>query len=730
MKLCPTCRTKYPDDANFCPQETCATPAGPQRLDPIVDAPAARFELGERIGGGASGEVWQARDTQGGGEVAYKIAAAAALPTAAAIDRAQRELKQLSRAQSDKIAKLIDHGKTADGRLFVVTELCAGEALDRVIASAGAMPLDRAQAIIAQVGEALLEGQKVGVVHHDVATKNLLLGPGDKIKVINFAVPRPVTDKVFGMPEFLSPEQAEGKPVDQRSNTYSLGTVLYTLLTGAPPFAGGEARDVIDRQLHKEPEPPSRRNPNGGISAETDRIVLKALEKSSSRRHLTLRQFLTDVEGLTAAGKPAQAATSGGATRDVGFAKTMMFAGGAADVANLVAQATATRAAAVAAPAAAAGAGIAPAGAAAVAAAPVAPAPSPPPSTPPPVPVAPARVPAAVAATLVASPAALQVAHGMAPPAAATTPPVPVAPPLAATPPPLSLAAAPPPVVTPPAAAAPAAPGPSPGPSPHRLTSPPPLSGEPPTRKEEAQVADNSNKPGDKPGAAPAKGGKPGAFRETLWFKKGDVEQMVAEAKAKAAAAKGGKPDAGEAEIPGEDARPLEDRYADDGSVSLDDRKKFSLRTGGTATAMPAVGASIPGERMSESEMLNEIGGGKKTIILIGAVVVAVVVILVLVMSGGKKEEGGGGSAEKKAAAAGAVPAAAPSTEPAPGGKAGAAAGAPTSPAGAVPTAAAPAAAAGGGKPAATKPLSGAAAAKPRAAAFRKGGKSSKKKQR
>ena len=85
------------------------------------------------------------------------------------------------------------------------------------------MPLDRAKKIVAQIGEALLEGQKVGVVHHDLSAKNVLVGANDEVKVINFVAPWPVTETVFGVPEYLSPEQAEGKLVDQRSNTYSLG---------------------------------------------------------------------------------------------------------------------------------------------------------------------------------------------------------------------------------------------------------------------------------------------------------------------------------------------------------------------------------------------------------------------------------------------------------------------------------------------------------------------------
>src|SRR4051794_36921742 len=126
MKFCPNCQSQYPDDANFCPQEGCATGQGPRRLEPVVNAaqanaaqanaapahaapthaaPAARFQMESQLGGSRSGEVWRARDTQTGETVAYKVVAQASLPTTATLERAQRELKQLQRSQSSRLAR-------------------------------------------------------------------------------------------------------------------------------------------------------------------------------------------------------------------------------------------------------------------------------------------------------------------------------------------------------------------------------------------------------------------------------------------------------------------------------------------------------------------------------------------------------------------------------------------------------------------------------------------------
>jgi hypothetical protein len=156
-----------------------------------------------------------------------------------------------------------------------------------------------------------------------------------------------------------------------------------------------------------------------------------------------------------------------------------------------------------------------------------------------------------------------------------------------------------------------------------------------------------------------------GTFRETLWFKKGDVDQMVAEARARVEAARGKGP-AEEPEAPAEDARPLEDRYVDDGTVTTEDRKKFSLRSGGTATALPTVG-SVPGERMSEAEMVGEIGGRKRMIIIGGLVAVGLAVAAVIGLGfRGKNVAKSAASMAPVAAPASAEPPAPPPPAPAP----------------------------------------------------------------
>lgn len=644
MKVCPTCHNQYPDDANFCPREECAGEGGPQKLTWLaapVPAAAARFTLVSRLGGNTSGELWQASDSETGAAVAYKKIAEGIFQTPLLKERCLRELKQLQRATSPRIARVIEAGRGTDGALFVVSELVSGEPLDRVVRSSGPMPLERAKRIVAQIGEALLDGQKVGLVHRELNAKNILLQADDALKVLNFTLPRTPAAHPLGIAEFMSPEQAEGKLVDQRSNTYSLGAILYFLLTGSAPVVGDTVAAVIEAITKGEIAPPSIRR-GGGLTAEVDRVVLKALDKSSSRRPLTLRQFLGEVAGLVVSdeehlltsaalarqhepGSGPAKESSGPTPTDAGFTRTVMFAGGSAEIHKLVAEAVAARDA------------TAPAAGDAVP------------------PVAASRQESTSASAAVRASAS----NGRGEGSAATS---------------AGIAGAPPSAASPPRADAPPT-SPSVAGELHGLPTPPPTHNTPTPA---SQLP--AGTPGRPAGEAAAPGGN---FRETLWFKKGDVDQMVADARAKmaekaekaaagsaasapvevavspigAAAVHGavlGTPTSDSGPAASAEVKPLEDRYLDDGTVTVDDRKKFSLRSGPNTAGHSLRGAAVvPGERMSETEVLEEIGGGRRMLVI--ALVVVVGLVAAGVIWALTRGAGHGGSA---------APAPAPTAEP------------------------------------------------------------------
>ena len=313
MKVCPKCGTQYGDDANFCTADAgrlvaMAAPAA-------TAAPAAsgllggRFQLGQRVGGGATGAVHRATDTQApdpaGATVAIKLIAPAVMMPAAQGQRVERELKLLERVQAAEVARVLASGRQGD-QVWVATEWVEGGLPLSAQVEAGLVDGERAVELIAAIGVALLDAAKAGLVHRDLAPKNVLVA-GDAIKLINFAVPTP-GDKVRGVPGFVSPEAIEGKPIDQRSTTYSLGALAYFVLTGQAPHRG-EASAIHAAQLSGLLTPPSAQ---ARISPGFDAVLARAMERNPARRYLTLKQFLDDLAKVKVGGPdPATTAPFG-----------------------------------------------------------------------------------------------------------------------------------------------------------------------------------------------------------------------------------------------------------------------------------------------------------------------------------------------------------------------------------------------------------------------------------
>ncbi|MBL9017403.1 MAG: serine/threonine protein kinase, partial [Myxococcales bacterium] len=317
MKLCPKCQKQFSDDANFCPVDAA-------RLIPLqtqaagADSLTARFELGDKLGGSRTGTVYRARDKQSGAQVAVKVVAPQVVSLPGVAQRLERELKQLERVQSGGVAKVIASGKrpaAAGGEeTWVAMEMLDGaQTLAEAIGARGPIAPDAASHLIEVIGEALIEAAQVGVVHRDLAPKNVLFA-GHDVKLINFSLPVPTTEKVPGVPEFVAPEQVDGKAVDQRSNLYNLGALYYYVLTGQTVHAG--STDEVHRaHVNGSIRTPSSLAP---VPAPVEAVIMRALDRSPTKRFLTVRQFVDEV-GRVARGETDPRATQ--AMGKVGRAK-------------------------------------------------------------------------------------------------------------------------------------------------------------------------------------------------------------------------------------------------------------------------------------------------------------------------------------------------------------------------------------------------------------------------
>jgi eukaryotic-like serine/threonine-protein kinase len=605
MKLCPKCQKQFSDDANFCPVDAA-------RLVPLEmqaaggDSLGARFDLGARLGGGRTGAVHRATDKTTAKPCIVKLIAPSVVALPGVAQRLERELKQLERVHSAGVARVLASGKRGD-ETWVATELIEGaRTLSEAITARGPIPVDDAANLVEVIGEALIEAAQVGVVHRDLAPKNVLFA-GQDVKLINFSLPVPTSERVPGVPEFVAPEQVEGRPVDQRSNLYSLGALYYYVLTGQTVVSGATPDDVHRQHTSAAIRPPSQLI---AVPAPVEAIILRALDRSPTRRFLTVRQFVDEVTrvGHAEVIELKQTMSMGRAGRPRGeLVQTLLGVRGAAGLAALGAPppATVPSSAAV----------TAPLGTPAIRSAPVQPAPVPvqpapqgldgPPAMPPPREAQPSAMAAALAApptamTPLAPPTADAARSPWAPPAAHDPGPA-----LAAAPPapqPMTPAA---PVVAAPVVAAPVVAAP-------QVAAP------------QVAAAPAGKKKADE---EPASKGK---FRETMWFKKGDLDAQAAVAAAEERA-RSGKEVANDKA----DSKPIDERYNDDGSITRGDKEKYSLRTGATQmmTAVKDTRASQSLAKVSEDALIGEMKGGRGKIIVAIAIGLAALVALILIMA-------------------------------------------------------------------------------------------------
>ncbi|MDX1893342.1 Stk1 family PASTA domain-containing Ser/Thr kinase [Mycolicibacterium sp. 050158] len=266
---------------------------------------SGRYELGEILGFGGMSEVHLARDVRLDRDVAVKVLRADLARDPSFQLRFRREAQNAAALNHPAIAAVHDTGEadTTAGTLpYIVMEYVDGVTLRELIHDDEPVDPQRAIEIIADACQALNFSHQHGIIHRDVKPANIMVTKAGAVKVMDFGISRalhdsgtPVTQAgaVVGTAQYLSPEQASGKPVDARSDVYALGCVLYELLTGEPPFVGDSPVAVAYQHVRSAPSAPSKRNP--AISPELDAVVLKALAKDPADRYQSAADMRSDL---------------------------------------------------------------------------------------------------------------------------------------------------------------------------------------------------------------------------------------------------------------------------------------------------------------------------------------------------------------------------------------------------------------------------------------------------
>ncbi len=245
-----------------------------------------RYALREVLGTGGMATVWRATDDVLGRDVAVKVLNSEYAADVSFLDRFKREARNVAALSNSRIVTVFDWGLD-DTTPYIVMELLAGKTLRQLLDEAVTLPVRQAITIAAAVCDALEAAHAAGLVHRDVKPANIALS-GREVKVLDFGIARTEvpgatrTQAVLGTAAYLSPEQASGEAVGPQADLYSLGCVLFEMLTGTPPFTADSEVGVAYRQVHDDPGPPSARR--SGLPGKLDEVVRQLLAKNPADR--------------------------------------------------------------------------------------------------------------------------------------------------------------------------------------------------------------------------------------------------------------------------------------------------------------------------------------------------------------------------------------------------------------------------------------------------------------
>jgi beta-lactam-binding protein with PASTA domain/tRNA A-37 threonylcarbamoyl transferase component Bud32 len=264
-----------------------------------------RYEIGGVLGRGGMAEVHRGRDLRLGREVAVKVLRHDLARDPSFQVRFRREAQAAASLNHPAIVAVYDTGedRTALGATpYIVMEYVEGETLRDVLRREGVLDPDRAMELSADICGALDFSHRNGIVHRDVKPGNVMITPQGTVKVMDFGIARAVSDSaatmtstaaVIGTAQYLSPEQARGEGVDARSDVYSVGCLLYELVTGTPPFTGDSPVAVAYQHVREDPRLPSSINPD--VPPELDAILLKAMSKNPANRYQSAADMRNDL---------------------------------------------------------------------------------------------------------------------------------------------------------------------------------------------------------------------------------------------------------------------------------------------------------------------------------------------------------------------------------------------------------------------------------------------------
>jgi eukaryotic-like serine/threonine-protein kinase len=274
-----------------------------ERLDTetVVDG---RYRVLDRVGSGGMADVYCAEDLQLGRKVALKVLHRRFAEDREFVERFRREASSAAGLQHQHVVSVYDRGEY-DGTYYIAMEYLDGRSLKQVVAEEGPLHPDRAIDLTLQILRAARFAHRRGVIHRDLKPHNVIVDEEDRAKVTDFGIARAgasdmtQTGSIMGTAQYLSPEQAQGTPVSEASDIYSVGVILYELLTGRVPFDGESAVTIALKHVNEAPVPPSAYN--AAVGPALDAVVLRAMEKDPTVRYRDADELIAALEAVRTA---------------------------------------------------------------------------------------------------------------------------------------------------------------------------------------------------------------------------------------------------------------------------------------------------------------------------------------------------------------------------------------------------------------------------------------------
>lgn len=327
MNVCPLCHTEYGPEHETCPRDGAQLGAPGSHADPFIGRILAdRYRVLRTLGEGGMGRVYLAEHVRMGRLSAVKVMSPSLAPTPEAISRFNREAANASRISHPNVAAIYDFGETEDGTLYLAMEFVEGRTLTDILREGGPLVPPRAAELAGQIADGLHAAHHLGIVHRDLKPDNILVTTQhdgrELAKIVDFGIAKTTQNAdqtvtslgvAIGTPEYMSPEQIAGEALDARTDLYSLGLVLFNMLTGVLPHPALTSKQSLVQRLTAKPLTLSEVKPSVPWPPRVQKALDRALAPEPDDRYSNVLDFARDVRGATGLSTSRGAAVMAGA---------------------------------------------------------------------------------------------------------------------------------------------------------------------------------------------------------------------------------------------------------------------------------------------------------------------------------------------------------------------------------------------------------------------------------